>query len=85
MNETTNSSGIAGYTDPTEAKKELVNKFKQHEMQLWALIDEAKATGLVDPRTIAVGVTQSELAYMAINRSIFQPMSYHNREQVKAN
>ena len=75
---TENTSGIVGYTDPTEVKKEMVNKFKAHEKQLWDLIDEAKAAGVVDGRTIAVGITQSELAYMAINRSIFQPDSYHN-------
>lgn len=73
-----NKSGITGYTDPTDAKKELVNKFKAHEKALWDLIDEAKASGLADGRTLAVGITQSELAYMALNRSIFQPDSYHS-------
>jgi hypothetical protein len=39
-----NKSGITGYTDPTDAKKEMVNKFKAHEKALWDLIDEAKAS-----------------------------------------
>lgn len=78
MSEEQNTSGITGYTDPTETKKELVNKFKAHEEALWDLIAEAQKTGLVDGRTMATGITQSELAYMTINRAVFQPRNFYS-------
>ncbi|MBC3540618.1 hypothetical protein ACFSC6_12070 [Rufibacter sediminis] len=50
---------IKGYTPPSPEKIELVNKFKAHEKALGELFKEAKASGLIDPRTLAVGKTQA--------------------------
>jgi hypothetical protein len=70
-------SEVKGYTKPTEEQIALVNKFKAHEKALGELFKEAKASGLSDPRTLAVGKTQAQTAYMWLNRAVFQPEDFY--------
>ncbi len=74
MNEQTK---ITGYTVPNDEKVALVNKFKAHEKALGELFKEASASGLIDPRTLAVGKTQAQTAYMWLNRAVFQPEDFY--------
>lgn len=68
---------VKGYTKPTEEHIALVNKFKAHEAALGELFKEASASGLVDSRTLAVGKTQAQTAYMWLNRAVFQPEDFY--------
>ncbi len=68
---------IQGYTAPSPEKIAMVNKFKAHEAALGELFKEAKASGLIDPRTLAVGKTKAQTAYMWLNRAVFQPEDFY--------
>lgn len=69
---------VAGYkpTQPEWAIKE-VNAFKELEERALRKIDylqrAPEASPLIDQRFLAVGRTQLQQAFMAINRAIFQP------------
>ena len=67
---------IKGYQPQTEEKVELVNKFKMLEAQLGDLYREDQRAGPCDPRTLAVGKTQAQQAFMWLNRSVFQPTDF---------
>jgi hypothetical protein len=64
---------IKGYSKPSDEQIALVNKFKDHEKALGTLYHEVVASGLADPRQLAIGKTQAQQAYMWLNRAIFQP------------
>ncbi len=68
---------IKGYTSPSPEQIALVNKFKEHEKALGALFREASGSGLIDPRTLAVGKTKAQTAYMWLNRAVFQPEDFY--------
>lgn len=70
---TTNVLDIKGYTPHTESVKELVNRNKEVEESVLKIIDELKNIPEVDKRWLAIGQTNLELAFMALNRSIFKP------------
>jgi len=72
---------VAGYTSQSQAKVEEVNINKRlEEVVLRRLDDLARfSPGVVDGRWLKIGRTHIEQAFMAINRSIFQP------ERVKIN
>lgn len=69
---------VAGYkpTQPPEAIA-AVNIFKELEERtlraMEALGDGPHPTVKHDPRMLAVGRTQLQIAFMAINRAVFQP------------
>lgn len=66
---------VKGYK-PTQSAENiaLVNRAKVLEEKTLRLCDELKAKGSdIDQRFLAVGVTQLQQAFMAINRSVFQP------------
>lgn len=72
---------VPGYRPQTDEAIELVTVFKRHEERLLRMLDHlAKDTGprvgpglRIDGRWLAIGRTQLEQAFMAINRSIFAP------------
>lgn len=66
---------VAGYKSQSEANVAKVNKFKRMEEQILRELDSMKSdTGSIyDQRWLAIGRTQLEQAFMAINRSVFQP------------
>ncbi|MDW9880459.1 cyclic nucleotide-binding protein [Sinorhizobium meliloti] len=64
---------VAGYKPQSDDKVEAVNANKQLEEQVLRRLDSLKDMPGVDGRWLAVGRTHLEQAFMAINRSIFQP------------
>lgn len=73
--DTTETKGlpVAGYK-PTQPQWAIdaVNGFKELEERTLRAIDRA-AEQDIDPRFLAIGRTQLQQAFMAINRAIFQP------------
>lgn len=64
---------IKGYQDVSAAKQEAVNGNKVTEEIILRHLDHLAALDGVDKRWLAIGRTHMEQAWMAINRSIFQP------------
>ena len=74
---------VAGYQPQTAEKVSLVNEFKADEERLLRKLDAMQAATRKGPndigpnpydgRWLAIGRTQLEQAFMAINRSVFQP------------
>jgi len=64
---------VSGYTTQPQWKVDLVNHFKEHEELLLRELDKLKGTEQVEQRWLAIGKTQLEQAFMAINRSVFNP------------
>lgn len=65
---------VAGYRSQSEENVALVNSFKQAEERILRTLDEcAKEGETIDKRWLAIGRTQLEQAFMAINRAVFQP------------
>lgn len=67
---------VAGYKPQSDEKVQIVNGFKQEEERILRKLDALASSaqpGEVDWRWMAIGRTQLEQAFMAINRSIFQP------------
>lgn len=64
---------VAGYTPQTGDKVALVNANKGAEEQILRILDDLAENPETDKRWLAIGRTQMEQAWMAINRSIFKP------------
>lgn len=64
---------VPGYTDQSAARVALVVQNKRLEEQILRQLDSMKASEQVDQRWLAIGRTQLEQAFMAINRAVFQP------------
>lgn len=69
---------VAGYTAQSSASVALVNHNKKLEEQVLQRLDDLSNTTGVDPRWLAIGRTHLEIAFMAINRSIFKPQRVSN-------
>ncbi len=63
---------ISGYTDQTEANKQLVNTNKEIEERLLRVLDSYMSKD-VDKRWVAIARTHFEQGFMAMNRAVFQP------------
>jgi hypothetical protein len=64
---------VAGYRSQPRANIDLVNDNKHQEENTLRMLDALAANPDVDKRWLAIGRTHLELAFMAINRSIFKP------------
>lgn len=64
---------VKGYVGQPPENVALVNKNKELEEQVLQVLDGLKDNREVDGRWLAIGRTHIELAFMAINRSIFKP------------
>jgi len=64
---------VAGYRPQPRANIDLVNDNKHQEENTLRMLDALAANPDVDKRWLAIGRTHIELAFMAINRSIFKP------------
>jgi hypothetical protein len=65
---------VAGYTEQTPEALAQVNKNKQLEERILRQLDELRNDSVkYDQRWLAVARTHFEQAFMALNRSIFQP------------
>lgn len=75
---------VAGYRSQSEENVALVNGFKQSEEYILRTLDElAKEGDTIDKRWLAIGRTQLEQAFMAINRAVFQPTRVKLPEDVE--
>lgn len=68
---------ITGYQPQSPEAVEAVNACKSIENALGEFIETLKSSGdgFVDRHWLAIGVTQLQQGFMAINRAIFQPDS----------
>lgn len=64
---------VKGYTKQPGWKITRVNLMKQLEELILQELDVMMKDPEVDPRWLAIGRTQLEQAFMAINRSVFRP------------
>ena len=65
---------VHGYKQQDQASVDLVNGFKKDEERLLLKLDAMREHGeVIDQRWLAIGRTQLEQAFMAINRSVFKP------------
>ena len=64
---------VAGYKPQSQATVDLVNINKRQEEVALQNLDALAQLADIDKRWLAIGRTHLEQAYMAINRSIFQP------------
>lgn len=63
---------VSGYTAQSDSRVEMVNEFPAIEERVLRRLDELKGLN-VDQRWLAIGRIHIEEAFMAINRSVFQP------------
>lgn len=75
---------VSGYRPQSQEAVDLVNGFKNHEERLLRVLDDLKADPEIDQRWLAIGRTQLEQAFMAINRSVFQPARFRTPDDVVA-
>lgn len=64
---------VSGYKPQSDAKVSVVNGFKADEERILRKLDAMRDNPEVDGRWLAIGRTQLEQAFMAINRSVFKP------------
>ena len=64
---------VPGYKDQPTLKIELVTRCKYAEEEALRLLDDLAAHHPLDPRWYAIGRTDIEKGFMAVNRSIFKP------------
>lgn len=68
-----NGLPVAGYKPQNEEAVKLVNENKYAEEAVLQILDELAARDDVDKRWLAIGRTQIEQGFMAVNRAVFQP------------
>lgn len=64
---------VAGYKPQNCEALELVNRNKFAEERILRILDELATIEAVDKRWLAIGRTQIEDGFMAVNRAIFKP------------
>ena len=64
---------VAGYKPQNAAAIDLVNHNKQVEEIVLRVLDELGGIEGVDKRWLAIGRTQIEQGFMAVNRAVFKP------------
>lgn len=64
---------VAGYRPQNQTAVDCVNAMKAREELILQQLDHMRLDTDVDQRWLAIGRTQLEQAFMAINRSIFRP------------
>lgn len=64
---------VAGYQPQSDDAILLVNLMKATEEKLLRGLDDLAARDDIDKRWLAIGRTQIEQGFMAVNRSIFRP------------
>lgn len=64
---------VAGYKPQSDAKVAQVNALKRDEERVLRKLDAMRDDAEIDQRWLAIGRTQMEQAFMAINRSVFKP------------
>lgn len=64
---------ISGYRPQGQSAVETVNLNKEAEERVLRMLDRLGLDPKTDKRWLAIGRTQIEAGFMAVNRSIFQP------------
>jgi hypothetical protein len=64
---------VAGYRPQPATAVELVNSTKRMEETILRLLDKMAGSPEYDQRWLAIGRSQIEQGFMAVNRSIFRP------------
>lgn len=64
---------VAGYRAQSDENVQVVNGFKATEERILRQLDALKDNKDIDGRWLAIGRTNLEQAFMAINRSVFKP------------
>lgn len=64
---------VSGYRQQNQQAVDTVNGFKRDEERLLRKLDALADNPDIDERWLAIGRTQLEQAFMAINRSVFKP------------
>jgi hypothetical protein len=64
---------VSGYRQQPQENVDLVNGFKADEERILRKLELLPSQTEIDGRWLAIGKTQLEQAFMAINRAIFQP------------
>jgi len=64
---------VAGYRPQTERSVGAVNGMKATEEAILRVLDKLGEDESIDQRWLAIGRTQIEQGFMAVNRSIFKP------------
>lgn len=68
-----NGLPVEGYRPQSDDKIALVNHNKQLEELVLRTLDELKLMSSIDQRWLAIGRTDIEKGFMAVNRAVFQP------------
>ncbi len=64
---------VSGYRPQNATNLARVNLNKEIEERVLRVLDELQLDPQVDPRWLALGRTQIEQGFMAVNRAVFQP------------
>lgn len=64
---------VAGYKPQSQQSIDLVNEFKRVEERILQALDILTESNDIDKRWLAIGRTNIEQGFMAINRAIFKP------------
>lgn len=64
---------VAGYRPQSDAKVDLVNANKRVEETALRMLDHLATLPETDKRWLAIGRTEIENGFMAVNRAVFRP------------
>ena len=64
---------VHGYQPQPDTNVARVNAMKLLEERVLRALDDLAEDGAADPRWLAIGRTQIEQGFMAVNRSVFRP------------
>jgi hypothetical protein len=64
---------VKGYTSQDKTAVDMVNDNKEIEELCLKRLDQLMASGVCDPRWLALSKTYLELCFMMMNRAVFKP------------
>lgn len=64
---------VAGYHEQTDTNVAQVNRHKAIEEKVLRMLDDLTGLEGIDQRWLAIGRTQIEQGFMAVNRAVFRP------------
>ncbi len=73
MPETHQALPVEGYRAQTTSNVDLVNTNKRKEEEVLRILDSLSLIMDIDKRWLAIGRTQIEQGFMAVNRAVFKP------------
>ena len=71
-----NKQEISGYRALSEEEIALVNKIKAKGVEIGELVDLLTAMDSTDKRWVAIGVTDIQKGFMALNRAVTKPATF---------